>query len=381
MASRARFADEAGFGLPTAILAVVIFTALAVLGIALTHQEIRTQVRETSRSIAFHAAEAGLAAGLENWNRPDILDTNESWVIDQGTLPGGATYRVSGTMLDDGTTVQPLFAIQAEGRAPSGTIRRAGLLATGLPFGHPVRGALKAIGQVRVVGKAEVDGYDSIPTPWTAACPPPGAGETGVLMSDTSKVAKQGAATIEGNPPVDEQADTTGWFNFGPYTYEEMTAIADHTLAGGTNISSGPAPSYTADGKCNTSDPVNWGDPEQPGQPCHRWFPIIHATGDLTASGAGSGQGILLVDGDFSMCGGFTFYGIIVARGSVKSCGGGFRVLGGVVSGESDLNGPGGLLSGSNRVQYSACAIDRVLSRGKAARPEAMTERPWFQTR
>jgi len=74
---KSRIADEAGFGLPTAILAVIVFTALAVLGIALTHQEVGTQVRVTSRSIAFHAAEAGLAQGLENWNRPDILDTNE----------------------------------------------------------------------------------------------------------------------------------------------------------------------------------------------------------------------------------------------------------------------------------------------------------------
>jgi hypothetical protein len=88
----------------------------------------------------------------------------------------------------------------------------------------------------------------------------------------------------------------------------------------------------------------------------------------------------LLVDGDFSMCGGFTFYGIIVARGQIKSCGSGFKLVGGAVSGTSDFN-PGGHITGSNILQYSHCAVDRVLSRSKASRPQPMTERPWFQTR
>ncbi|UCF19296.1 MAG: hypothetical protein JSU87_15420 [Gemmatimonadota bacterium] len=381
MRSTYRLRTEDGFGLPTAILGVIVFSALALLGIALTQQELRTQVRTTSRSIAFYAAETGLAQALENWNRPDVLDMGESWVVDQGTLPTRSAYRVVATSLDDGTTVQPIYAIQAEGRAPNGAIQHTGILTTGVPFGSPVRAALKAQGQVRVVGRAEVDGWDSIPAPWMSSCPPPGSPFPGALMSDTSKVAHVGAATIEGSPPVDEQADTTGWFDFGPFTYEQIVDIADHTFGGSVNMSSGPAPTLNADGSCNTADAYNWGDPDNPGQPCHRWFPIVHVQGDLTTSGAGSGQGIILVDGNMSMCGGFTFHGIIVARGSVKSCGNGFKVYGGVVAGESELTGTGGFVAGSNTIQYSACAIDRVLSRSKAARPEPVTERPWFQIR
>jgi hypothetical protein len=93
------------------------------------------------------------------------------------------------------------------------------------------------------------------------------------------------------------------------------------------------------------------------------------------------GQGILMVDGDLSICGGFTFYGIVVARGRIKSCGSGFKIYGGAVSGESELNPGGGAVAGANKLQYSHCVVDRVLSRSKAARPEPLTERPWFQTR
>ncbi len=381
MRGRMRIQSEEGFGLPTAILGVIVFAALALLGIALTRQEVRTQVRVTSRSAAFHAAEAGLAQGLENWNRPGVLEMGESWVVDEGTLPGGSSYRVVATAMDDGSTVQALFAIQSEGRAPNGTSQRAGLLAATVAPGHPVGGAIKAIGQVRVVGKADVDGWDSVPSPWNGNCPPPTGGLPGALMSDTSKVAKVGAAKIDGDPSVDEQSDTTGWFNFGHLTYEQVTARADHQFPGGTNISSGPAPTLNGDGSCNMSDKYNWGEPLDVSHPCYGWFPIIHVTGDLTAAGNGMGQGILMVDGDLSICGGFTFYGIVVARGRIKSCGSGFKIYGGAVSGESELNPGGGAVAGANKLQYSHCVVDRVLSRSKAARPDPLTERPWFQTR
>lgn len=379
--SKAKPAGREGFGLPTAVMSIVVFSALALLGIALARHEVRRQVDITSQSRAFYAAETGLARGLENWNRPDILGRGDSWIVDQGSLPGVGQYTVRATKLDDGSTVQPVFSIESEGRAPIGRTQVAALLATTVPLGSPVRGALKAKGRVRVVGQSDVDGWDSVPAPWNVACPAAAGGMTGVVMSDTSKVSKQGAATVEGNPPIDELADTTGWFDFGSFSYQAVTGMADITLPGGTNVSSGPAPSYLVDGSCDTSDNYNWGDPDNPTLPCGDWFPIIHATGDLTAAGGGSGQGILLVDGDFSACGGFTFYGVIVALGEVKSCGSGFKLVGGVVSGETELTHSGGMVAGSNRIQFSACAVERALSRGKAARPEPLNERPWYSNR
>ncbi len=378
---RGRLADRAGFSLPAAILGIILLAALAMFGTALMRGELQSQVRITSRSTAFYAAETGLGRALENWTRPPVVEPGGSWLVDAGDLPGGSSFEVRATRLDGTGAVQPLYAIEAEGRAKGGTIERAGLLATTVPFGSPATGALKAKGKVRVVGQSEVDGWDSVPAPWSPDCPPPSGGRTGVAMTDTSKVTRQGSATIEGDPPVDGVSDTTGFFSFGDLSYWEVAGMADHTIPGPVNISSGPAPSYNADGTCNTGDTRNWGDPEYPGQPCGDFYPIIHVEGDLTASGSGAGQGILLVDGTLSVCGGFTFYGVVVALGEVKSCGSGFKLVGGVVSGQTDLNPSGGLVAGSNRLQYSACAVERVLSRSGASRPEMLTQRSWYSTR
>ncbi|HSG80721.1 MAG TPA: hypothetical protein VLC48_00610, partial [Gemmatimonadota bacterium] len=135
-------------------------------------------------------------------------------------------------------------------------------------------------------------------------------------------------------------------------------------------------------GLCDTSAPLNWGDPENDGRPCSDWFPIIHVTGDLTLAGSGAGQGILLVDGDLQVCGGATFYGPVVVKGRVKSCGSGFRLFGGVVAGESDLNPVGGgVVVGASRIQYSSCVVERALSRSRAGRPTPLADRPWFSGR
>jgi hypothetical protein len=81
-------------------------------------------------------------------------------------------------------------------------------------------------------------------------------------------------------------------------TWEELVSYADHRV---TSIGmQGPV---VQDGMCVTSDPDNWGDPLNPGQPCGSYFPIIHIDGDVNMRGASVGQGILLVDGDFTMSG------------------------------------------------------------------------------
>lgn len=376
--------DDAGFGLLTAVLVMFALAALGVFGVGLARQEMRSQVRTTTRAVAFYAAETGLARGMDKWDRPDVPEAGETWLLDEGTLPGGASYKVRATQLDDASTVYALYAIRSEGRTRNGSVREVGLLAATIPFGSPVTAALKAKGQVRVVGRARVNGWDSIPPAWGNDCPPSGDGLPGVEMTDLSHMSKTGGASVDGNPPQAQAGDTTGWFSFGDVTYEEMaTKYADYTLPGGTNVSgSNPAPSLNADGTCNTSDTDNWGDPLNSGQPCSPWFPIIHVTGDFRGEGSGAGQGILLVDGDASFCGGFTFYGPVVVRGSVTSCGSGFKIFGGVVSGDADINpGPGGLIAGAAQVQYGACVVLRALSRSRGSKPKPILDRAWYAGR
>ncbi len=374
--------DERGFGLAGALVCLIVLTALATFGVSLQLQEQRTHFRSESRTLAFYAAETGLIRGLENWTRPDVLESGEAWLVEEGTLTGGASYRVEATKLDDAGTVHGMFALRAVGTAGRGQTRETGLLVATVPLGNPVDGALRTIGQVKVAGRAEVDGHDMIPPTWMDDCPPTLVDAAGITMTDTTKMSRSGAATVDGVPRIDEDPDTSGYFSFGDLSYEEVAAEANITLPHGTNVSgSQPEPSFTAEGKCNTGDPFNWGEPESDGTPCSDWFPVIHVTGDLTLSGNGVGQGILLVDGDLALCGGATFYGPVVVRGKVKSCGSGFRIFGGIVAGESDLNPVGGVVVGSSRVQYSACVVERAISRSRAGRPRPLTERPWFAAR
>ncbi len=376
----ARRLDERGFGLAAVMMFIAVVMAMGVYGISLQRQEHRTQLRNASRAIAFYAAETGLVRGLESWNTPDVTASGDSWIVDEGVLLGGATYRVEATKLDDASTVQALFVVRSLGRAPHGQTKETALLVATVPFGSPVRGALRTVGKVKVAGRAEVSGLDSIPPAWSEECPPALADAAGITMTDTTRMTRSGAATVSGSPRIDEDTNLAGYFDFGSLPYEDVAAIADIRLPDGSNVSGSlPAASYTPDGECDTADPDNWGDPWTPLGPCGDWFPIIHVAGTLTLSGSGAGQGVLLVDGDLSICGGATFYGPVVVKGSLKSCGSGFRLFGGVVAGESDLNPQGGgMVLGASLVQYSSCVVERAISRSQASRPRPLTERPWF---
>jgi hypothetical protein len=375
--------DRSGFGLTAAILCLIVLSALALFGVSLQINEHESQIRSSSRTIAFYAAETGLIRGLEDWTRPDVIEEGETWLVAEGTLMEGARYRVEATKLDDASNVHGLFAVRSVGAAGRGQTREAGMLVATVPLGSPVHGALRTIGQVKIAGRAEVDGHDMIPPNWMDDCPPVLEHAAGVTMTDTTRMSRSGASSVDGEPPVDENSDTTGYFDFGDTSYEELATKANITLPHGTNVSgTQPRASYTLDGKCDTNDPLNWGEPEIDRTSCSDWFPIIHVTGDLTLSGSGVGQGILLVDGHLAICGGATFYGPVVVKGKVKSCGSGFRLFGGVIAGESDLNpAAGGVVVGASRIQYSACVVERAISRSRAGRPRPLTDRPWFARR
>ena len=373
---------ESGFSLPLAVLVMAVLLPLGLFGFALARQELRTHTRGNSAAIAFYAAETGLGRALEFWDRPEIAETGVPFAVTEGTLDNGASYRVEATLLDDASNVHGLFSIRSEGRAPNGVTQQTGLMVATISLGSPTKGALRSLERVRVAGKAEVNGLDMVPTTWADDCPPDLVDEAGITMADTTRMTKSGGAQVQGAPPIAADTDTTGYFNFGDITYDEVASLANITLPDGTNISgSEPVATYTADGSCDTSNDSNWGEPEADNQPCSDWFPIIHAPGNLTLSGSGAGQGILLVDGDLSICGGATFYGPVVVKGVVKSCGSGFQMIGGVVAGESDLNPSGGMVVGASQIQYSACVVQRAISRSRAGRPRPLAERPWFQQR
>ncbi|UCF19356.1 MAG: hypothetical protein JSU87_15725 [Gemmatimonadota bacterium] len=375
---RASILTRDGYGLPATMLLILVFVLLGLVGLALARHELRSQVQVTSREVAFYAAETGLARGLERWSTPDgLIAAGTTWLLDQGPLPGGAAYRVSATKLDDGGEVHDLYAIRSQGRAKDGETLRAGLLVATRPVEGLFKAGLQVTDSATMKGTADVYGSDRIPGSWNGVfCSELDGDVPGVLMADTTMYTEKGGAEVLGNPPLDQDADTAGMFDFGDVSYGDMAADADIKLPGGTTIDDlNPArPSYNPDGSCDTSDPNNWGDPLNPGGACADWFPVIYVSGDLNLEANFRGQGILLVDGNLRAQGGFQFYGAVLVRGDLTSAGN-FEFYGGVKARKSDMS------VGTSKIYYSACVLERTFSKSRAAKPQPLIERPWFSRR
>ncbi len=376
-AASARMNSRAGFGLPATIMMLIVFAIMSLVGISLARQEARSQVRATSRDVAFYAAEAGLARGMNNWSVPDtLIPAGTRWLLDSGTLPGGSTYRTGVVKLGDGSSIHSLFAVMAEGRAKDGSTKTAGLLVHTRPRENPFQAALEVLDSTYLAGTANIVGFDNIPSAWNGPyCSALDEDKAGIVMADTTLYERVGAAKVKGAPPLHEDPDTVGFFDLGDITFDELAADADVVLPYGQVMDGSiPAPSYNADGTCNSADPYNWGDPLNPGAPCASWFPTIHAKGDLYLKAKQVGQGLLLVEGDLTAEGGFTFYGPVIVKGELIALGG-FTFYGGVKASETDLG------AGNAEIYYSACVLQRVLSNTAAARPRPLMERPWFSNR
>lgn len=377
IAASDRVTSRAGFGLPATIMMLIVFAIMGLVGISLARQEARSQIRTTSREVAFYAAETGLARGLQHWSVPDtLIPAGTRWLLDSGTLPGGASYRTGVVKLGDGSSIHSLFAVRAEGMSKDGFVQTAGLLVHTRPLENPFQAALEVLDSTYLAGTADIVGFDNIPSAWNGPyCTGLDEDKAGVVMADSTRYERVGAAKVKGNPPLAENPDTVGFFDLGDITFEELAADADVVLPNGQVMDGSiPRPSYNADGTCNSADPYNWGDPLNPGAPCASWFPTIYAKGDLYLKAKQVGQGLLLVEGDLSAEGGFTFYGPVIVRGKLIALGG-FTFFGGVKASETDLG------AGNAEIYYSACVLQRVLSNTAAARPRPLMERPWFRNR
>jgi hypothetical protein len=204
-----------------------------------------------------------------------------------------------------------------------------------------------------------------------------------VVTSDATVIDIRNGGFIDGSPSIEE--DTTvadaDFADLGPITYAALAAQATFTFAGGTRLNGVVGP-VVAGGTCNTTVNTNWGSPLAPSGPCGSWAPIVRATGDLRLSGAGQGQGVLLVDGNLTIDGTFEYYGLVIVLGSVQMTStsrisGGVLVRGGVGGGlRSDV-------SNGAIIQYSSCAVQRAQAGITGMAPgggaTGATERSWFE--
>ena len=135
--------------------------------------------------------------------------------------------------------------------------------------------------------------------------------------------------------------------------FTALVAEANHTIL--SRITGGVGPSLNADLTCNTSDPLNWGAPEDPTHACFDYFPIIYADLGMNITENTSGRGIFLTDTDTQANAGFHFYGLIMSHGTETN--NDSEMWGAVYSNNVSFNNE---IENGSKMLYSSCVMQRV---------------------
>ena len=391
--------NERGMALALAIVALVVVGALVAGAFFAGTQEQR--VGENSRRVltSFGAAEAGMFEMVRTWKDStgvfnslgsypsNAPPSTRTWA--PATSPSntgaysGTLYKlndeiflidVTGTDSAAGLSSQQVAWLKRRG---GGASQRLGLIARIRPLQMDIKAAVTSGRGDALSGQAVIDGNDHTPTGWTT-CGPLDSAKAGIRTDTSMAITTGGSSQVTGSPNImrDPTVTDSTFSKYGDVSYSALAARAQLTLPG-QNFSNSIGPVVTG-GNCDKSVLTNWGDGENPGQPCGSYFPIVHITGDATLNGV-QGQGILLVDGSLSVQGGFQWFGITVIRGTLKTAGGGATdahfwgttmVQDSVVVGNNTFTGHANLL-------YSKCAILKALdATGVAA---MMRSRSWVQ--
>jgi hypothetical protein len=369
-----------GFALAVAIAAIVVIGALIAGVFFASSQQYRIGRNTMLQARAVTAAEYGVNA-LFDPTQPDSAKWKPAWNNAANGIrdtlvyaSNGAVDTVQVTKLNDDNF---FVASRAHVGNASGSQseRSVGTLVALNVAKINVRGALTSRGNVKVGGSSLTNGNDTPIPGW--GCPPPDSSLPGISVPDTSKITYSGCKDcILGNPPVQEDSaagsDST-YFSFGGLDWETLVNMAQKRL---TSSSASPTPSSTADGSCDTSDPENWGDPEDllGTGACSSYFPIIYAPGDVGLTN-GVGQGILLVEGNLKVTGQFSFYGAVIVKGTMSTAGHGNHFNGALMAANVDLDQ--NTVLGDAVVQYSSCALSRAVK--GSALPVRASLRPWVE--
>ncbi len=372
---------RSGFALPAALLAMVVIGAIVTGGFYAAAQQDLISDSVAGSQAAFYAAEQGIDDVVGSWFLADYPATVGETKIVTGDVAGGA-----GVVGRDSVVVRKLadgmwlitsigwplnrgYRVAAARRTLARVVRTETL---NVPIGSP----LYVLGGLNVKGNSFINGQDVD----AGACNDDGdANVPGVVTSDTTQVtgatydpSKQ--TGINGDPALSQ--DTTlgdgKLLNYGDKSYDDLAAMglqmSDANPPGTAPVVSG--------GDCDTSSLYNWGDPENAGQPCSSYFPIIHSTATELRLQGGVGQGILLVDGNLKATGDFVFYGIIVVKGKLDMSGTGNHFNGVVLVNSDSADISTSSTSGNSVIQYSSCAAEHALDSWIRAVP--LASRSWF---
>ncbi len=375
-----RLNDERGMALAVALFALVIIGLLVAGTFFSGRLEQQSGQNTFYAGQAAEAAEAGISDAIGSAVPTTLMGlTVGAPAVDLGTVSLGSRVDVTKQL---SRLTSSVFLIRTVGsrRNAAGTAmatRSAGSLLRLVTPHLLMRGGLSAIGDITVTGNATVSGNDTTPPGWKVSpavdCPPE-ADKPGVAYNGT--LTQTGSSQITGNPP--KQADPTLNASnlMGGTDFAALKALRTLNLTG--NISGIGAATTGTPPVCNTALQNNWGEPVDRTSPCWNYFPIIYHYGDLSISGSGLGQGILLVEGNLSVQGRVSFFGPVIATGAVNVRGTGsddVKFYGGIIA--SDVQLDDSRLSGNATVLYSSCANRRALQgSGVITR---LAERGWVQ--
>ena len=373
-----RVSNERGMALALAVFALVVIGALVAGTFFAGRLEQQSGQNALYANRASEAAEAAIAQSLGG-------GLTSSTMLD--LTAGGAGTTLSSVSLGAHTVGSPsvrrltetVWLLQGTGEFDDagGTVlatRSVGQLIRLNQANIKVKAGLTALGKVTVSGNSTVSGIDQTPPQWVDEdCPTPDD-VTGVHYNGL--LNQQGSAVIKGDPPRDKDASLTKDNMLGGGTFDQLKAMATLIL---TSDISGLAPVTVGNPPaCNIAVQNNWGAPTDTSSACFDYFPIIYHNGDLSISGSGAGQGILLVEGNLNVQGRIDFYGPVIVTGGVNIRGTGsddVKFYGGVMA--QDITLDDSKLTGNAMVNYSSCAIKRAVQ--GSATPIPLQERSWVQ--
>jgi Tfp pilus assembly protein PilX len=375
-----RLSDERGIALAVAIFALV------VIGLLVAGTFFAGRLEQQSGENAFYANQAGEAAQAALTQTLQTTSAATLVAIAPGASASGPSTSLAGhagattTIKGLTSSVWLITAIGSKTNA-SGTQLATRSLAQLVRLNTAqitVTAGLTAIGKVTVTGSSEVYGWDVTPPSWLVGSPAvqcPSLDDVAAVRYN-GQVTQQGSAVIKGDPNRVADSALTAANMFGGSTFNDLKAMATKILTG--NVSGLAAVTTGTPAVCNTAVESNWGAPTDKASPCFTYFPILYHYGDLSISGTGEGQGILLVEGNLSVQGRIDFYGPVIATGGVNIRGTGsddVKFYGGVMAQDVTLDDT--KLAGNAMINYSSCAIRRALQ--GSALPIPLTERSWVQ--
>lgn len=374
-----RVSDERGIALAVAIFALVVIGALVAGSFYAGRVEQQTGQNTFYATQASEAAQAALTQTVQTQAATDLLaiGVGNTSTLTSVSLGGRVSATPSIRRLTSSVwLVQSLGQAQDAGGHQLATRSLAQLIRLN-QVDMLVNAGLTAIGKVTVSGNSTVSGFDQTPSSWSSPpavdCPTPDD-VAGVRYN--GQVTQQGSAVIKGDPNRQQDNSLTSSNMLGNTTFNDMKALA--TLILTSNVSGLAAATTGNPPVCDRSVESNWGAPTDKASPCFNYFPVIYHNGDLSISGSGEGQGILLVEGNLSVQGRIDFYGPVIATGGVNIRGTGsddVKFYGGVMA--QDVTLDDSKLTGNAMINYSSCAIKRAVQ--GSALPIALSERSWVQ--